>query len=123
MNSLWLGLLEPFILSKPIGHDKLPMFFWGPLNGPGAAKKKEGCFATRQIASLRYATANFNFFLNGLDPDGCLVADLRKVQTITFEKVGRRDSKGSSSGLNTDPAKKMASFFAMEMCFLLTGAF
>jgi hypothetical protein len=44
--------------------------------------------------------------LNGLDPDGCLVADLRKVQTIIFEKVGRRDSKGSSSGLNIDPAKK-----------------
>jgi hypothetical protein len=98
--------LEPFILLTPIGHDKVPMFFWGPLNGPGAAKKKEGCFATRQLVSLRYATADFNFFLNGLDPDGCLVADLRKVQTITIEKVGCRDSKWPSSELTTNPAKK-----------------
>ena len=117
-----MDLLEPFILSTPIGHDKVPMFFWGPLNGPGAAKKKEGCFATRLLGSLRYATANF-ISSYGLDPDGCLVADLRKVQTITFEKVGRRDSKGSSSELNINPAKKMASFFAMEKYFLLTGAF
>jgi hypothetical protein len=73
--------------------------------------------------SLRYATADFNFFLNGLDPDGCLVADLRKVQTITIEKVGCRDSKWSSSELTTNPAKKMTSFFAMEKRFLLTGAF
>jgi hypothetical protein len=117
MNPQWLDLLEPYILSKPIGHDKVPMFFWGPLNGPGAAKKKEGCFATRQLASLRYATANFNFFLNGLDPDGCLVADLRKVQTIIFEKVGRRFSKGSSSGPNTDPAKKRHHFLRWRSVF------
>jgi hypothetical protein len=115
MSPQWLAHLEPFILSQPIGHDKVPMFFWGPLNGPGVVRK------IRKVASLR--NRQFYFFLNDLDPDGCLVADLRKVQTITFEKVGRRNSKGSSSELDTDPAKKKTSFFAMEKCFLLTGAF
>ena len=102
MNPQWLDLLEPYILSKPIGHDKVPMFFWGPFNGPGVVRK------IRKVVSL--LNHQLYFFLNDLDPDGCLVADLRKVQTITFEKVGRRDSKGSSSGLNTDPARKRHHF-------------
>ena len=101
--------LEPFILSQPIGHDKVPMFFWGPLNGPGVVRK------IRKVASLR--NRQFYFFLNGLDPDGCLVADLRKVQTITFEKVGRRNSKGSSSELDTDPAKKRHHFLRWRSVF------
>jgi hypothetical protein len=59
--------------------------------------------------------------LNGLDPDGCLVADLRKVQTITFEKLGRRFPKGSSSKLDTDPAKKDIIFCDGEVFSLDRG--
>jgi hypothetical protein len=61
MSPLWLALLEPFILSQPIGHDKVPMFFWGPLNGPGVVKKKKGCFATRPLGSLRFAWQLLSF--------------------------------------------------------------
>jgi hypothetical protein len=79
-----VDLLGPFILSKPIGHDKVPMFFWGPLNGPGVAKKKEGCFATQPPIL---------FFLNVLDPDGCLVADQLKAYTKIREITGADNKK------------------------------
>ena len=41
MNPLWLARKEPYILSQPIGHDKVPMIFWGPFYGPGAAEKNK----------------------------------------------------------------------------------
>jgi len=86
MSPQWLALLEPFILLQPIGHDKVPMFFWGPLFGPGAAKKKDGCSASQPPI--------FIFSFTGLDPDGCLVADQRKVHTITIENSGADKQKG-----------------------------
>jgi len=114
MSPQWLALLEPFILSQPIGHDKVPMFFWGPLSGPGAAKKKDGCFASQPLI--------FTFSFNGLDPDGCLVADQRKVHTITIENSGADKQKGLIPIWRLTLQKK-TSFFAMEGCFFLTGAF
>ncbi len=81
-------------MSKPIGHDKVPMFFWGPLSGPGVVRK------IRKVASLRDNEGLFAtqppilFFLNDLDPDGCQVADQRKVHTITIENSGADKQKG-----------------------------
>jgi len=85
MSPQWLALLEPFILSQPIGHDKVPMFFWGPLSGPGVVRK------IRKVASLR--NLRFYFFLNDLDPDGCLVADQLRACTKTLESTGADKQK------------------------------
>ena len=80
MNPQWLAREEPFILLTPIGHDKVPMFFWGPFPGPGAEKKKEGLlrFELFKGSPLR----NPDKFNYSLDPDGCLLADQ------SFEKPG-----------------------------------
>jgi len=43
---------------------------------------------------LRSATSDFIFFLNDLDPDGCLVADQLKVQTKILESTGADNKKG-----------------------------
>ena len=32
-----------------IGHDKVPMFFWGPLSGPGVPKKKGWFFRSETM--------------------------------------------------------------------------
>jgi hypothetical protein len=56
------------------------MFFWGPLFGPGVVRK------IRKVASLR--NRQFYFFLNDLDPDGCLVADQLRTCTKTLENPG-----------------------------------
>jgi len=85
MSPQWLALLEPFILSQPIGHDKVPMFFWGPLSGPGAAKKKDGCSVSQPSI--------FTFSFTGLDPDGCLVADQLRACTKTLESTGADKQK------------------------------
>jgi hypothetical protein len=112
MSPLWLDLLKPYILSQPIGHDKVPMFFWGPLNGPGVVRK------IRRL--LGYATTIF--FLNDLDPDGCLVADQLRTCTKILESTEADNKKGFLR--NWIPTlRKKTSFFAMERCFLLTGAF
>ena len=50
------------------------MFFWGPLRGPGVAKK-----------------LTFSFI--DLEPDGCLVADQLASATRTFENPGAGDQK------------------------------
>jgi hypothetical protein len=114
MSLKWLALLEPFILSQPIGHDKVPMFFWGPLSGPGGVRK------IRRL--LGYATSDSIFFLNDLDPDGCLVADQLRACTKTLESTGADKQKSLIPNWRL-PCKKKTSFFAMEKCFLLTGAF
>jgi hypothetical protein len=55
MSPLWLARKEPYILSQPIGHDKVPMIFWGPFYGPGAAKKKGRLLRSEilKVSSLR----------------------------------------------------------------------
>jgi len=122
MSPQWLALLEPFILSQPIGHDKVPMFFWGPLNGPGVVRKIKKDASLRDNEGLLATQPPILFFLNGLDPDGCLVADQRKVHTITIENSGADKQKGLIPNWRLTLQKK-TSFFAMEKCFLLTGAF
>jgi transposase len=42
---------------------------------------------------------------------------------VEAAQLGRRYTKGSSCRLDTDSAKKRTRFFAMDRCFLLTGAF
>ena len=82
MNPLWLARKEPWVLLQPLGHDKVPMFFWGPLSGPGVTKKKVW------LLTVCY------FSFNGLDPDGCLVADQLRVRIKTLEKPGAVTQKG-----------------------------
>jgi hypothetical protein len=62
------------------------------------------------------------FFLNDLDPDGCLVADQLRALAKTLESTEADNKKGLL--WNWIPTlRKKTSFFAMEKCFLLTGAF
>ncbi len=62
-----------------------------------------------------------NYFLTGLDPDGCLVADQRKVYAKHL-KYRVQINKRVTSALFGDPAKN-ETIFAMDRCFLLTWAF
>jgi hypothetical protein len=94
MSPLWLGLLEPFILLKPIGHDKVPMFFWGPLNGPGVVRKIKKVAWLRDNEDLSATQPPILFFLNDLDPDGCLVADQLRACTKILESTGAYNKKG-----------------------------
>ena len=57
----------------------------------------------------------------GLDPDGGLVADQRKVYAKHL-KYRVQINKRVTSALVGDPAKN-ETIFAMDRCFLLTGAF
>jgi hypothetical protein len=116
MSPLWLGLLEPFILSKPIGHDKVPMFFWSPLNGPGAEKEKKGYFATRQLGSLRYATINFSFLKW---PWSWWVPGSRSVDDLhqNVWKQGIRQQKGFSSELDLNLQNKWHHFLRWRGVF------
>jgi hypothetical protein len=77
MSPQWLARKEPFILLTLTGHDKVPMFLWGPAHGPGVAKKNHGSSAARHLSL--FATQLYIFFFTGLDPDGCLLADQLKV--------------------------------------------
>jgi hypothetical protein len=92
MSPQWLARKEPCVLSQPIGHDKVPMFFWGPFSGPGAARKvaslrdPEGLFASQPSI--------FTFSFIGLDPDGCLVADRIRIRTKNIENSGAGNEKG-----------------------------
>ena len=78
------------------------MFFWGPSHGPGVAKK-----------------VAFSFI--DLEPDGCLAADQLASATSTFENPGVSGRKVQIR-LWVCPCKNKC-VFAMEKCFLLTGAF
>ena len=53
--------------------------FWGPLTGPGVSRKKGRLlrYEIVKVSSLR--NRRLHLFLTDLDPDGCLVADQRKV--------------------------------------------
>ena len=62
-------------------------------------------------------SSDFIFFLNDLDPDGCLVADQLKVQAKILESTGADNKKGSSSELGTDPAKKRHHFLRWRSIF------
>ena len=83
MSPLWLALFEPCVLKQPLGHSKVPMFFWGPITGPGAIRK-------RMVAPFRDSEDLFTtqlsilIFLIGLEPDGCLVADQLKIRALKF---------------------------------------
>ena len=83
MSPLWLARKEPYFLSQPIGHDKVPDDFLG------SDEWTRGCKEKRKVASLRdieglYATQPSDFiFLCGLDPDGCLEADQLRIRSQT----------------------------------------
>jgi len=54
-------LLLEFCTSRRFSYARdLPMFFWGPLTGPGVLGKG-GSSATRSLGSLRCATADYKF--------------------------------------------------------------
>ena len=93
MRPQWLALLEPFILSQSIGHDKVLMFFWGPLFGPGVVRKIKKVASLRDNEDLLATQPLILFFLNDLDPDGCLVADQLRAYTKTFESTGADKQK------------------------------
>ena len=57
-----------------------------------------------------------------LDPDGCLVADLRKDPHQIIEKQDADTQKGLLAYWILTLQKRRG-FFAMDRCFLLTGAF
>jgi hypothetical protein len=63
------------------------MFFWGPITGPGAVKKKRMVASLRDKKSLRYATVDLIFSFLGLEPDGCLVADQFRIRTNNYRKA------------------------------------
>jgi hypothetical protein len=46
MNPLRLALWEPWLCNTPLGHDRVPTFFWGPLTD-------QGSFEERLVAALR----------------------------------------------------------------------
>jgi hypothetical protein len=73
-----------------------------------------------KVSPLR--NLRFYFFLNDLDPDGCLVADQLRTCTKTIESTGADNKKGLIPNWRLTLQKK-TSFFAMEGCFFLTGAF
>ena len=54
---------SPKTCHNPLDMNKVPIIFWSPIYGLGAAKKKVGCFATRYWRSLRCATVLFYFSL------------------------------------------------------------
>jgi hypothetical protein len=73
------------------------------------------------VSSLR--NRRFYFFIIGLEPDGCLVADRSRIRTKKFEITGAGTEEGRIPLLEDVPAKKIVAFFAMERCFFLTGSF
>jgi hypothetical protein len=83
------------------------MYFLGSANRTRGLKEKVTCL-----------TISFT----GLDPDGCLVADQRKVYAKHLKYLVQIN-KRVTSALVGDPAKKNNIIFAMDRCFLLTGAF
>jgi hypothetical protein len=85
------------------------MFFWGPLTGPGAIKEK------RMVASLR--NRRFYFFIIGLEPDGCLVADQLRIRTKKFEITGAGTEKRLTPLLEDVPAKKNVAFLRWRGVF------
>jgi len=63
------------------------MFFWGPINGPGAVKKK-GWMLRYEIKNLFATQPSILFFSSlGLEPDGCLVADQLRIRTNNYRKA------------------------------------
>jgi len=117
MSLLWLALLEPFILSQPIGHDKVPMFFWGPITGPGVVRKIRRVAALRDNEGLSATQPPILFFLNDLDPDGCLVADQLRIRTKTLESTGADNKKGLLSIWILTLQKKEQSFLRWRGVF------
>ena len=86
---------SPIFCDNPIGHDKVPMIFWGSFYGPGAAKKKGRLLRCEILSVSSLRNHLILIFLCGLDPDGCLVADRLRIRTKTVWKLGRRQQIGS----------------------------
>ena len=63
----------------------------------------------------------FTFSFTGLDPDGCLVADQRKVHTITIENSGADKQKGLIPIWRLTQQKKDIIFCDGEVFFLDRG--
>jgi hypothetical protein len=121
MSPQWLALLEPFILSQPIGHDKVPMFFWGPLNGPGVVRKIRKVASLRDNECLLATQPPILFFLNDLDPDGCLVADQLRACTKTLESTGADKQKSLIPNWRLTLQKKDINFCDGEVFSLDRG--
>ena len=121
MSPQWLALLEPFILSQPIGHDKVPMFFWGPLSGPGVVKKIRKVASLRDNEGLSATQTPILFFLKW--PWSWWVPGSRSVKGLHQNtwKHGSRQTKESHSKLETDPAKKDIIFCDGEVFSLDRG--
>ena len=103
MSPRWLALLEPYILWQSIGHDKEPMFFWGPSHGPGVAKKLVFSFAD-------------------LEPDGCLVADQLKVHAKHLKSRVQINKRGCIRA-GWWPCKKTIFFLRWTDVFYWQGPF
>ena len=113
---------SPLFCHNPLDMTRYRCFSGVRLTDQGPQRK-------RMVASLRdnedlsaSQPSIFTFSFAGLDPDGCLVADQWKVHTITIENSGADKQKGLIPNWRLTLQKK-TSFFAMERCFLLTGAF
>ena len=94
-----VGRKEPKILLHPLGHDRVPMFFWGPLMDQG----------------------RWTCFFISLDPDGCLAADRLKVHSTTVWKTGCRLKRRTDTDLNIVPAKMRFLFCDGEVFSLDTS--
>jgi hypothetical protein len=69
------------------------------------------------VSSLR--NRRFYFFIIGLEPDGCLVADQLRIRTKKFEITGAGTEKELTPLLEDVPAKKNCSFFCDGEVFFL----
>ena len=60
MSPLWLALFEPCDLKQPLGRNKVPMFFWGPITGPGVIRNK--IVASLRDSEVIFSTQPSNIF-------------------------------------------------------------
>jgi hypothetical protein len=67
------------------------------------------------VSSLR--NRRFYFFIIGLEPDGCLVADRSRIRTKKFEITGAGTEKGLTPLLEDVPAKKIVAFLRWRGVF------
>ena len=97
------------------------MFFWGPIAGPGAVKKK-GWLLRYELKKLFAAQPSILFFsFFGLEPDGCLVADQIRIRTNNYRKTWVQASKRGSADFELCPCKKTVLFCDGGVFFIDRG--